>query len=309
MSGLLDDPGVFRSLLEGLPVGVYVVDLEQRIRFWNRGAENITGHLAHEVVGQCDKGELLKPCDRQGRALSGDHSPVATTLSHGETQQYSAYYLHKNGHRIAVRTRIRPILEHGGAIAGAISLFEEAFAFREEAFGSLMYGCLDATTGVPSPRLSRAVLNECLAGVEESHSAFGLLRVRLLGLEEFRAKHGPQSIAPFLRATAQTLRQNLDAENFLGRWADDEFVAVLQSASPMMVTAAAEDIRCLLRQSEVSWWGDRFRIEAEVDSRVVRPGDKMESLWHGAGPSERNAKAAGAGSEHESGTGPGSLRG
>jgi GGDEF domain-containing protein len=86
-----------------------------------------------------------------------------------------------------------------------------------------MYGCLDASTGIPAHRLTRALLNECIAGMEESHLGFGLLRIRVLGLEEFRSKHGPQSIVPFLRTAAQTLRHSLDAENFLGRWGRTNF--------------------------------------------------------------------------------------
>src|ERR1019366_699534 len=80
----------------------------------------------------------------------------------------------------------------------------------------------DATTGIPLRRLTRAVLNECMAGVEESHLGFGVLRIRVLGLEEFRAKHGPQSVVPFLRTTAHTLRHSLieghtDAKPFAGK--------------------------------------------------------------------------------------------
>ncbi|HUM05603.1 MAG TPA: diguanylate cyclase [Terriglobales bacterium] len=291
MAGLLEDQGIFRSLLEELPVGIYVVDREQRIRFWNRGAQQITGHLAHELVGQHDTGHLLKPCDRQGRLLCDEHSPVVATLRHGHSQQFFAFYLHKNGHRVAVKVRIRPILEHGDAVVGALNLFEEAFSFRDDAFGPLMYGCLDATTGVPSQRLTHAVLEQCITGMEETHSGFGLLRVRILGLQEFGSKHGPQSMAPFLRATAQTLRHNLDADSFLGRWGEDQFVAVLPSSSPVLVAAAAERIRKLLSQSEISWWGDHFRIEAEVESAVARPGDTLGTLLHEIAPVRARAAA------------------
>jgi GGDEF domain-containing protein len=141
-----------------------------------------------------------------------------------------------------------------------------------------MYGCLDATTGVPSRRLTRAVLNECMAGMEESHIGFGLLRIRVLGLEEFRSKHGPQSVVPFLHTTAQTLRNSLDAENFLGCWGENEFLVVLPSASPMMVAMTAEILLNLLSHSEVSWWGDRFLVEAEVACTVATAGSDLEAL-------------------------------
>jgi len=276
-SNLLDNPKLFRHLVEDLPVGIYIVDRDGRIRFWNHGAEQLAGHLSHEVVGHVFE-DVVKACDRRGNSLSGERCPVTMTLSQRQPQRCTAFYLHKNGHRTAVRIRTRPILEYGDAIGGASVLFEEAFVYREELSGPPMYGCVDGTTGVPSRRLTRAVLNECMAGMEESHIGFGLLRIRVLGLEEFRSKHGPQSIVPFLHTTAQTLRNSLDAENFLGCWGEHEFLVVLPSASPMMVAMTAEILLNLLSHSEVSWWGDRFLVEAEVAYTVATAGNDLESL-------------------------------
>jgi len=283
-SNLLDNPKLFRHLVEDLPVGIYIVDRDRRIRFWNRGAEHLTGHLAHDVVGHVLE-DVVQACDRRGNSLNGERCPVTMTLNQRQPQHCTAFYLHKNGHRAAVRIRTRPILEYGDAIGGATVLFEEAFVYREESSGPPMYGCLDATTGVPSRRLTRAVLNECMAGMEESHIGFGLLRIRVLGLEEFRAKHGPQSVVPFLRTAAQTLRNSLDAENFLGCWGENEFLVVLPSASPMMVAMTAEILWNLLSHSEVLWWGDRFLVEAEVAYTVAIAGSDLESLLREMKPS------------------------
>jgi PAS domain S-box-containing protein len=305
-SNLLDNPKLFRHLVEDLPVGIYIVDRERRIRFWNRGAEHLTGHLGHDVVGHVLE-DVVQACDRRGNSLSGERCPVTMTLSQRQPQNCTAFYLHKNGHRAAVRIRTRPILEYGDAIGGATVLFEEAFVYREELSGPPMYGCLDATTGVPSHRLTRAVLNECMASMEESHIGFGLLRIRVLGLEEFRAKHGPQSVVPFLRTAAQTLRNSLDAENFLGCWGENEFLVVLPSASPMMVAMTAEILWNLLSHSEVLWWGDRFLVEAEVAYTVATAGSEFESLLREMKPSHSKgiAKAVAVGVADV----PGHLRG
>ena len=41
----------FRNLLMHMHEGIYFVDLDRRISFWNNAAENITGFTAEEVIG------------------------------------------------------------------------------------------------------------------------------------------------------------------------------------------------------------------------------------------------------------------
>jgi GGDEF domain-containing protein len=194
-----------------------------------------------------------------------------------------------------------PLLDDKDLIVGVVVAFEEpAVNSARESSGGLMYGCLDPQTGVPTQRLTRAVLTESLAGLEQTQGGLGLLRVRVLGLKEFSAKYGVDSVVAVLHTTAQTLRHNLDSENFLGRWGENEFLAVLQSGSPIRVAAAAESIGRLLRQSEVTWWGDRFPIQTEVESAVARPGDNLEALLSLMKPSHapETAKAAAGGAPH-----------
>ncbi len=130
-----------------------------------------------------------------------------------------------------------------------------------------------------------------MAGMAESRSGFGLLRIRVLGLDEFRSKHGPHSIAPFLRITANTLRHSLDPANFLGRWGEDEFIAVLPSSNPIATASAATMVWSQITSSEVRWWGDRFPVQAVVTHTVAPPGDKIERLLNGLEPA--HAAAAG----------------
>jgi PAS domain S-box-containing protein len=315
LSNLLENPKLFRHLVEDLPMGIYIVDPGRRIRFWNHGAEHITGHLAHEVVGLV-LDDVVQACDKHGNRLSADQRPVSTTIQLREPQQCTAFYLHKGGHRVAVSIRTRPILEYGDTIGGVSVLFEEAVIDNEndndknndndndkakadqKASVKPMYGCLDSITGVPSRRLTRAVMYECMTGMEESHIGFGLLRIRVLGLDEFRSKHGPQSVAPFLRATAHTLRRALGEETFLGRWGENEFLAVLSSASPVTLATIAETLFNLLSQSEVLWWGDHFLVQPEIDCIVATPGRDLDSLLREMKPlhstGAEKAKAMGA---------------
>ena len=156
MSPFFEDPAIYRSVLENLPIGIYVLDKEQRVRFWNRGAEQITGYLAHEVLGQicC---ESLPHCDPQGRTLVGDHCSVTTTFRDGRALQNHVFTLHKQGHRLGVQVRTLPLLNDGVIVGVAVAFEEGATISIPESSGALMHGCLDPLTGIPSKRLTQAV--------------------------------------------------------------------------------------------------------------------------------------------------------
>jgi PAS domain S-box-containing protein len=62
----LDDDDLHQALLDHLEAGIYMVDRNRRIRYWNRGAEHISGYMAHEVAGHFCQGDLLMHCDSAG---------------------------------------------------------------------------------------------------------------------------------------------------------------------------------------------------------------------------------------------------
>ena len=68
----LDNPEIFRSILETLPTGVYLVDRDRKILFWNRAAENVTGYLRQDVVGHFLREHLLAT-DNKIKAPSPEH--------------------------------------------------------------------------------------------------------------------------------------------------------------------------------------------------------------------------------------------
>src|SRR4051794_16527473 len=155
MLPLFEDPSIYRSVLENLPIGIYVLDREQRVRFWNRGAEQITGYLSHEVLGHVCR-ESLPHCDPQGRVLSGDHCSITTTFRDGRAVQNHVFTLHKLGHRLGVQVRTLPLLNAGVVVGVAVAIEEAAGNFGSETAGGPMYGGLHPPTGGSPPPLTPA---------------------------------------------------------------------------------------------------------------------------------------------------------
>jgi PAS domain S-box-containing protein len=278
MPSFFEDPALYRWVLEHLPMGLYILDREQKVRLWNKGAEEITGFIAHEVTGQVCR-ESLPHCDPQGRVLAGDDCSITNTLRDGRAARSHVFTLHKHGHRLNVEIQTLPLVDEKGVTMGVAVAFEESSAdANHNLSGGLMCGCLDAVTGVAAHRLTKALLLESLIDLKSTHRGWGLLHVRILGLQDMARKYGADSIAPFLRTAGQTIRHSLQPEDFVGRWQNEEFVAIVQTSSPVRIAAISDLISLQLGQSEVTWWGDRFRVRAMVEWSIATAESTLENL-------------------------------
>jgi PAS domain S-box-containing protein len=114
----LCDGEFHKSLLDHLEAGVYMVDISRRIVYWNRGAEQISGYLAHDVVGHFSHGELLLHSDAADPAACGADCPLLTMLLDGRPREYTILLRHHHGQQLRVHVRSRPIYESGGDVIG-----------------------------------------------------------------------------------------------------------------------------------------------------------------------------------------------
>src|SRR5258708_19420146 len=74
-SNLLDNPKLFRHVVEDLPVGIYIVDRDRRIRFWNPGAQPLLRHLA-PYGGVPFLAHAVQPLHPRSNPLHGPLLPV-----------------------------------------------------------------------------------------------------------------------------------------------------------------------------------------------------------------------------------------
>src|ERR1039457_6682308 len=74
------DPDVCHSILDSLPTVMCVVDMHKKIVFWSDGAERITGHLRHAVIGHSCVGETLLHCDQPGCEFCKEDCPIARAI-------------------------------------------------------------------------------------------------------------------------------------------------------------------------------------------------------------------------------------
>jgi diguanylate cyclase (GGDEF)-like protein/PAS domain S-box-containing protein len=282
-----EESEIYRRVLEALQTGIFVLDRNGKVLLWSRGAEKITGFMQHEVMGRpcCDS--VLALCNREGCITCGGKCPFTGTLRDGQPREVRIQLRHRQGHSSPVLMRVAPVFDGNGSIIGAAQSFDEQrFTSDSDRNQSSLaaHGCLDGTTEVPNRGYLEFQLREGLAGFEQYHLPIAVIFIQVDRLPQFRATYGHHAGGAVLRVMAQTIRNGLRPSDLLGRWADDQFLAVLPNCGQEGVLIAMDRIGKLVTYAKLQWWGDQLSITTSIGHASVQVGDSMESLVRRAQP-------------------------
>jgi diguanylate cyclase (GGDEF)-like protein/PAS domain S-box-containing protein len=275
------DPELYRDVLEGLHNGVYVTDLGGKIVFWNQGAERITGYLRQDIIGRVSLSNFLGQADGEGNELAGELSPIAVAIREGKPIETHVSLRHKEGHRVPVQLHAFPVRDcHGSVIAGVES-FEESVTVAEwdrRQNKLATYGCLDPASGVLTHDMALSRLRETLGVFAEHPVPFCVLCIEIDHLNEILKRDGPGAITSVLRVVAQTLENSLRPTDFLGRWQENQFLAILTECGATDLPRVADRLRRMAASSKVEWWGDPLKLSVSLGGTAVHAGDTLETL-------------------------------
>jgi diguanylate cyclase (GGDEF)-like protein/PAS domain S-box-containing protein len=276
-----DDPEVLRAVLDSLPMGVYLVDRHGKILLWNAGAERITGHLRQDILGRSAQEKFLGYSDGQDQEVHGDAAPLSMAIREGKPTGAVVSLRHKQGHRVSVRLYAAPIRDSHGSVIGAAESFEEtstSSSWIQRNSKLAEYGCIDEVSGVLNHEMLQLRLRETLTMFAEKPVPFSILCIAIDHFDELRQRHGPAVAAPILGVVGLTLENSLRPTDFLGRWQDNEFLAILIECGADGLAASSERLRRMLSEAEVVWWGDTLKITGSLGGCAARPGDDIDSI-------------------------------
>ena len=277
----LNDPEIYQAVLEKLQTGVYIVDRNRRIRFWNEGAEQITGYLRQDVVGRFLRDHLLTTDDAVKDLESEQDDPLNLAFRDGKSSIMDVSILHKDGYRVPIVLRTNPIRNTHGAVVGAAESFEKnrsASEWTRRQAGFADFGCLDSVTGVAAQSFMETQLRENLITFAEHNIPFGILLIRIDHIDQFRASRGPGVVTTILRVVAQSVENCVRPTDLVGCWGANQFIAILLECRESEVSRVGERVRKMIGQAEIEWWGDKFSVTSPVGGAGCRAGDDTELL-------------------------------
>ncbi len=271
-----------RMLLDCLYDGVYFVDPDRRITYWNQGAERLTGYTAKEALGRHCFDNFLMHVDDGGSLLCLMGCPLSLTLCDGQHREAQVYLRHKQGHCVPVFVRVSPVKDERGSITGAVEIFSDGTAIRNlekraSELEALAYS--DVLTGVANRRYIDLKVQQAIQEVELFDRPYGLI---LIDIDHFKAVNdtcGHGGGDAVLRAICETLSQCLRPYDVLGRWGGDEFVILARDMTADSLEQLAHRCRDLIARTSIAAGGDQVSVTISTGPILLEKGESSEGAF------------------------------
>jgi diguanylate cyclase (GGDEF)-like protein len=102
--------------------------------------------------------------------------------------------------------------------------------------------------------------------------------VALDQMETIKKRHGPGALAALVRTVGQTLELSLRPTDSVGRWQENEFLAILQECTGEEARKTAERLRKMAAMAKIEWWGDVLPITLSIGATEARTGDTPDGV-------------------------------
>ncbi len=266
-NGVRFPSSIYEQILDTMHDGVYFVDRERKITYWNAGAERLSGFSANQAVGKRCTNNFLGHVDDSGNPLCTTGCPLTKVLSDGLTRETEIYLRHSNGYRVPINVRVQPLRNPDGEIVGAVEVFSDSTEKKqtEQRVGELeKLAFRDPLTNLQNRRYLELKVAQALQEHHEFSREYGLLLLDLDHFKQVNDMHGHDSGDALLGVVAETLLRSLRAVDLVGRWGGEEFLVLMPDANATVLGDLAERCRVLIAHSSVKRGASQVSVTASI---------------------------------------------
>ena len=288
------------SVLDGVADGIYLVDRDRQITFWNQSAERIAGFGRAAIQGHSCADNVLVHVDVTGRGLCRDGCPLLATMNDGVERAARLWLRHKDGHRVPVRVRTAPVRDGSGAIVGGIETFDDDTALIDTVAQAVTtiknleeMAMTDVLTGLPNRRAFEQAALGRLGDVHRHEMLLSLLVVDIDRFKDVNTAYGCGAGDEALKVVGRTIVGSCRSGDFVARWGGEEFCVLGWAEEPGEAAALAERIRALMGASIVYVGDHDIDITVSIGYAQAGLGHTVDDLFRRASGATMTAKEHG----------------
>jgi len=290
------DNKFYKTILDNMYDGVYVLDKDKKIIFWNKAAEKITGYPEGEVLGAlCSQSIFSNITSRNNQACFGLF-PVIRALSDGKIHEEELYLNHKDGRRIPVYSRAVPVKNKKGQISGAMEVFIDKSVQMSTLFKIAELEALtliDPLTRAGNRKYTENIIGTRLNELERYKWPFGVLFIDFDDFKKINDMYTHDTGDKMLQVAAKIMLSNCRLSDFVGRYGGDEFIVVVVNVDKVKLKLIANRFRILIERLRFKAGEQDIPVTASIGATLAKIGDTKEELIRRADTLMYKSKLAG----------------
>jgi len=272
----------YDKLIKNLFEGVYIVDPNRKILFWNKGSEAITGYLKEEVVDSYCFNNILQHVDQEGNSLCFNGCPLHQTLVTGEQFENEVFLKHKRGHRVPVTVRTVPIYDENKKVVAAIEVFSDN-RYREDLFSENKrlqeIVVTDELTRISNRRYMEFQLTSATQEAQQFHQPFGVLFIDIDHFKLVNDQYGHNVGDDVLQLVARTIDSNIRENDVFSRWGGEEFLLLTKGITKKALLKLSEKLRVLVKNSQLTdESGNIISVTISLGGTIYNEPESVEEL-------------------------------
>jgi diguanylate cyclase (GGDEF)-like protein/PAS domain S-box-containing protein len=267
--------------MDNLYEGVYFIDRDKRITYWNQAAEKITGYNSTEVVGVHCHDDILVYAKDEVVNLCDGQCPLSVTLTDGKMRETQVFVRHKDGHKVSVIMRAIQVRSADGEIEGVLEIFTDNSPklVHTDKIGDLdKTALIDPLTGLSNKKYLETAISARIGEMQRYGWQFGIISMDTDNFETINEIYGREVGDRALKTISKTLINSARPFDMIGRWEDEHFVAVIANVNENSLYTVSNRFLTLVEQSSLTVGSKIIRITLSVGATLARPGDTVATV-------------------------------
>ncbi|MCM8817289.1 MAG: diguanylate cyclase [Candidatus Omnitrophica bacterium] len=216
---------LFYRLIDDLHEGVYIINPDRKILYWNKSAEEITGYKAQEVIGKSCNDNILRHVDKDGHELCLNDCPMVEAMEKRKKVEGEVYLHHKTGYRLLVKVTGIPIMENN-KLEGLIELFNPVMSSLSHEEDFLNLALKDPLTRIYNRKGFEFIYPLRQREMMTLGYKTGILFIDIDDFKKINDNFGHDTGDRVLFATARIFSDVLRHNDIPVRWGGEEFLAI-----------------------------------------------------------------------------------
>jgi diguanylate cyclase (GGDEF)-like protein/PAS domain S-box-containing protein len=271
----------YKKLIDNLYDGVYFVDRDRRITYWNGGAQLLTGYTSSDAMGKTCHDSFLAHVNDDGENLCNAGCPLKKAIEQGLSTEAEIYLHHSDGHRVPVTIKVFPLYDEDDGIAGAVEIFSDnsSHVANKRRIDELQeLALLDPLTQIGNRRFLEMTLESKLAESSRYNNQIAIFFIDIDDFKQINDNYGHEVGDEALRTAARTLNAVIRPMDALGRWGGEEFIAAASNINREAVGAIGERFRSFIEGSSFRAGNKKLPFTVTIGATIAKQSDDLATV-------------------------------